>query len=196
MLKTKENIILIGGGGHCSSVIDVIEQQGLYNIAGIVDLKEKTGQKNSGYDIIGCDEDLNELSKEFRNFFITIGQLRSPQRRIEIYYILVQLKVHIPSIVSPMAFVSKHAAIGNGTVVMHMAQVNINAVIGNNCIINSKALVEHDASIGDHCHISTGALINGGTRVGEATFIGSGAVCREYIYIPARSFIKANSLVK
>lgn len=196
MLMTKENIILIGGGGHCSSVIDVIEQGGIYNIAGIVDLQEKIGQKNASYTIIGCDDDLNELSKEYRNFFITIGQIKSPQRRIEIYSKLVQLKVKIPTIISPVAFVSKHALIGKGTVVMHMAQVNINAVIGNNCIINSKALVEHDTSIGDHCHISTGALINGGTRVGEESFIGSGAVCREYLEIPARSFIKANSLVK
>ena len=196
MLKTKENIVLIGGGGHCSSVIDIIEQQGVYNIAGIIDLKGKIGQKNSGYTIIGCDDDLAQLSDEYRNFIITIGQLRSPQRRIEIYNLLIQLAVQIPVIVSPFAYVSKHATIGRGTVVMHMAQVNTNAAIGNNCIINSKALVEHDACIGDHCHISTGVLINGGTKVGDSTFIGSGAVCREYIEIPAWSIIKANSLVK
>lgn len=34
----KEQIILIGGGGHCKSCIDVIEQEGKYQIAGIVDL--------------------------------------------------------------------------------------------------------------------------------------------------------------
>ena len=36
----KEEIILIGGGGHCKSCIDVIEQEGKYQIAGIVDLPE------------------------------------------------------------------------------------------------------------------------------------------------------------
>ena len=29
--------ILIGGGGHCKSVIDVIEQEAKFEIAGIVD---------------------------------------------------------------------------------------------------------------------------------------------------------------
>ena len=36
----KQRIVLIGGGGHCKSCIDVIEQQGVYQIAGIVDLPE------------------------------------------------------------------------------------------------------------------------------------------------------------
>ncbi len=30
----------MGGGGHCKSCIDVIEQEGKYKIAGIVDAKE------------------------------------------------------------------------------------------------------------------------------------------------------------
>jgi sugar O-acyltransferase (sialic acid O-acetyltransferase NeuD family) len=196
MKKNKEEIILIGGGGHCSSVIDVIEQQDIYRIAGIVDLKEKLGGKNLGYSVIGCDDDLPLLIKNYRNFVITIGQLRTAERRIEIFKILIELSANMPVIISPHAFVSNNASTGEGTVIMHMAQVNVNAVIGKNCIINSKALIEHDVQIGDHCHISTGALINGGVKIGESSFVGSGAVCREYIEVPSGSFIKANSLVK
>ena len=32
-----KEIILIGGGGHCKSVIDVIESEGQFEIVGIVD---------------------------------------------------------------------------------------------------------------------------------------------------------------
>ncbi|MDZ7696624.1 MAG: N-acetylneuraminate synthase family protein [Deltaproteobacteria bacterium] len=45
----KEKIILVGGGGHCKSCIDVIEQEGRFAIAGIVDLPEKVDEK-----VIGC----------------------------------------------------------------------------------------------------------------------------------------------
>lgn len=196
MNRSKEDIILIGGGGHCSSVIDVIEQQGVYKIAGIVDLKEKLGEENLGYKVIGNDDDLPTLARDYKNFFITLGQLRTPLRRMELFQFLCELGVNLPFIISPFAYVSKHAYIGKGTVIMHMAQVNANATIGNNCIVNSKALIEHDSRISDHCHISTGAIVNGGTEIGEATFIGSGVVCREYIQIPSNSFIKATSLVK
>jgi len=196
MKKNKENIILIGGGGHCSSVIDVIEQQGIYVITGIVDLKEKIGQKNLGYSVFACDDDLPKLAKEYRNYIITIGQIETPQRRIEIFNLLLELSVHLPIISSPLAYVSKHAKVGNGTVIMHMAQVNANAVIGSNCIINSKALIEHDAIVGDNCHIATGAIINGGVKVGKDSFIGSGVVTKQYATIPDTSFIKASSLYK
>ncbi|NCC11311.1 MAG: acetyltransferase, partial [Bacteroidia bacterium] len=52
----KEKLLLIGGGGHCRSVIDVIEQENRFEIAGIIDKKELMGQEVLGYKIIGCDE--------------------------------------------------------------------------------------------------------------------------------------------
>ena len=44
----------------------------------------------------------------------------------------------LPVIVSPNAYVSKRAQIGNGTIIYHDAIVNTNAKIGKNCIINKK----------------------------------------------------------
>ena len=44
----KEKIILIGGGGHCRACIDVIEQEGRFTIAGIVDVPEKKQHNDSG----------------------------------------------------------------------------------------------------------------------------------------------------
>ncbi len=43
----KENIILVGGGGHCKSCIDVIEQENSFSIVGIVDISEKLGKKTN-----------------------------------------------------------------------------------------------------------------------------------------------------
>lgn len=192
----KEPIILIGGGGHCKSVIDVIEQQGKYEIIGIIDIPEKMNQEVLGYRIIGQDNDLPELVKKYNNFHITIGQLRNPEPRIKLYNELKKLKANLPVIVSPLAYVSRYATIDEGTTIMHYAIVNAGAKIGANCIINTRALIEHDAFIGNHCHISTGAIVNGGVKVGENSFYGSGAVSKEYISIPQNSFIKANSIVK
>lgn len=185
----KGKIILIGGGGHCKACIDVIEQEGNYQIAGIVDLPEMLDQQVLGYDIFATDKDLPALVKQNFYFLNTIGQIGSPQKRINIYEKLKSNSVKLASVVSPTAYVSKHARIGAGTIVMHYAVVNAGAKIGKNCIINSKALVEHDATIEDHCHISTGAIINGGVQVGSGTFVGSNAVCREYIKVGAQSVI-------
>jgi sugar O-acyltransferase (sialic acid O-acetyltransferase NeuD family) len=192
----KPKLILIGGGGHCKSCIDIIEQENKYEIAGILDVKEKIGEKISNYAFIGTDEDLEELSKKNNFFLITLGQIKSAEKRITLFNKLISLNANIPNVISPLAYVSKHSLIGKGTIIMHHAIVNAGAKVGDNCIINTKALIEHDALIEDHCHISTGAIINGGVKVGSGTFYGSGAVTREYTTIPANSFIKANSIAK
>jgi len=192
----KEKIILVGGGGHCKSCIDVIEQEEKFEIIGIVDVNDKIGEDVLNYKIIGDDDDLPYLVKEYNNFIITIGQLSSPDIRIKLFNIIKELGGQFPVIISPNAYVSRHSKLHEGTIVMHNAIINAGAVVGINCIINSKALIEHDAEIGDHCHISTASVVNGGVKIGNGTFYGSGAVSKQYIIIPEYSFIKANSIVK
>jgi len=190
-------IILIGGGGHCKSVIDVIELEGKFKIAGIIE-KDKTliGQKVLNYEIIGSDEDLEKLREKYKYAFVTVGQIKSPNLRIKIYEKLKKLNFKLPIIISPLAYVSKYSKIEEGTIIMHHALVNANVKVGKNCIINSKVLIEHDAVIEDFCHISTAGVINGGVCVKRGSFIGSNAVTKEYIEIKENSFIKAGSLVK
>jgi len=189
----KESILLIGGGGHCKSCIDVIELEGTYQIAGIVDFPEKRGQQVLGYPVIGSDEELPELLRTYPNVLITLGQIKTPDRRIALFQSLLKMGARFPVIQSPLAYLSPHAQIGEGTIVMHYALINAGARVGANCIINTKALVEHDAVIEDHCHIATGAIVNGGTTVGEGTFIGSQAVTKEYISIPKNTIIPFGS---
>ena len=192
----KEKIILIGGGGHCMYCIDVIEQEGRFTIAGIVDMPENEQHSVLGYPVIGTDANLAELIKSFPNVLITLGHIKSPARRMELHYNLLQTGAFFPVIRSPLAYVSPHAQVAEGTIVMHHALINSGASVGRNCIINTKSLVEHNAVIEDHCHISTGAVINGGVTIGRGSFVGSGSVTKEYTSIPANSFIKANSLMQ
>jgi len=191
-----KEILLLGGGGHCKSVIDVIEQEGKFKIAGIIDNNLKLGTKILDYEVIGKDEDLEKLRKKFNYAFITVGQIKSPDIRIKLFNLLKSLDYELPVIISPLAYVSKYSEIEEGSVIMHHALINANTKIGKNCIINTKALIEHDAKVEDFCHISTGAIINGGVIVRKNSFIGSNSVCKEYIKIKENSFIKAGSLVK
>jgi len=190
------DIILIGGGGHCKSVIDVIEQEGRFKIAGIVDKPELLGSKLFGYLIIGNDSDLDDLAKKYQYALITVGQIKSPLLRIKLFELAVKSGFILPTVVSPRAYLSKHAMVDKGSIIMHDALINANAKVGENCIINSKALIEHDVIIKDHCHISTNVVINGNVVVGSGSFIGSGAISKEGIKIDNNYFAKAGSIIK
>ena len=191
-----KEIILIGGGGHCRSVIDVIEQEGKFQIAGIIDKVELLGADVLGYPVIGNDFNIEKLAKKYSYALVTIGQIKSAEQRIKIFSLAIKAGFMLPVILSPRAYISKHAIIGNGTVVMHDALINANVLIGDNCIINSKALIEHDSKVSDHCHISTNTTINGNVIIESECFIGSGSVIRESSTIERNSFIKAGSLIK
>jgi sugar O-acyltransferase (sialic acid O-acetyltransferase NeuD family) len=190
----KEKIVLLGGGGHCHSVIDVIEQENKYQIVGIIDKKELFGTNVLGYKIIASDDDLEEIYKTCKNAIITVGQIESNHVRVKLFNKLKEIGFNLPIIISPIAYVSKHSFIDEGTVVMHHAFINANVKIGKNCIINSKALIEHDVIIEDNCHISTASVINGAVLVKANTFFGSNATSKQSVEISG--FIKAGSLEK
>jgi sugar O-acyltransferase (sialic acid O-acetyltransferase NeuD family) len=189
----KPRLILIGGGGHCASCIDVIEQEGKFEIVGIVD-NDNAARTLLGYFIVGGDDSLLQLRASCEYALVTVGQIKSPSVRIRLYEDAKSYGFQFPVVISPRAYVSRHAKIGEGTIVMHDALINSRAAIGINCIINTKALVEHDALVEDHCHISTAATINGGCIVGKGTFVGSNAVTKECAQTREGDFIKAGAL--
>ena len=77
----KKKLILIGGGGHCKSCIDVIEQTNRFEIIGIIDLPEKVSESILDYPIIGTDEQTLSFKDKTDFFFITIGQIGLPKQR-------------------------------------------------------------------------------------------------------------------
>lgn len=176
---SKPNLILIGAGGHAHACIDVIEQHGQYQIAGLVGTPEEMHVQHLGYPVIATDSGLPELAKMYHYAFITVGQIRSPDCRFRLYQQATVLGFQLPIIIAPTAHVSRHATIGAGSIVMHGAIVNAGARVGINSIINSRALLEHDTTVEDHCHVSTGAILNGDVNMGTGSFVGSGSIIKE-----------------
>ncbi|MCK4662454.1 MAG: NeuD/PglB/VioB family sugar acetyltransferase [Bacteroidales bacterium] len=190
-----KDLILIGGGGHCISCIDVIEKEGKYRIAGIIDLKSKVGSKILEYPIIGTDEDIPKIIKEYSFFHITLGFIKNPHRRLTLMNKLNKWGVSFPKIISPYAYISNHSTIGDGTIIMHNALINIGVSVGSHCIINTKAIVEHNSIIGNNTHISTSSVINGDCKVGNNCFIGSNSVMKNNICIKNNIIIGTGSVV-
>jgi len=184
-----DEIVLIGGGGHCKSAIDVIEQENKFRIVGIVDKPELVGSDVLGYPIIAKDSDLGFLAEKYRYALVTTGQIKSPVLRRRLFDLAEKAGFFFPVVVSPRAYVSRYATVGKGTIVMHDAVIASNASVGVNCIINSKALLEHDSVIGNFCHIATASVVNGGVHIKDSSFIGSGSIIKQNVFIGPGSII-------
>ncbi len=189
----KKKIILIGGGGHCGAVIDVIESTDQYEIMGVID--EKTDELKLNYKVLGDDREILNYKANDVEFLITIGKIGANKRRVELYEFLKKNECRLAKIISPFAYVSKNTSIGEGTIIMHHAVVNANASVGENCILNTKSLVEHDVVIGKHTHISTASVVNGCVRIGSDVFLGSHATVNLGLEICDQVSIASSSLV-
>jgi sugar O-acyltransferase (sialic acid O-acetyltransferase NeuD family) len=191
----KTPLILIGGGGHCRSCIDVVESTDTFSIEGILDEAAVPGSEVLGYKVLGNDSLVPDLTAKGYSFLITVGHIKSAAVRIKIFESLRQCGSTLATVVASSARVSRHAEIGAGTIVMHSAQVNAGAKVGVNTILNTGSLVEHDAVVGDHVHLSTQAVINGGADIGNASFIGSNAVINQGCKIAPDSVIGSSSVI-
>jgi len=189
----KRRLLLIGAGGHCHSCIEAIESTQRFQIHGIIGIAKEVGRSVLGYDIIGTDDDLPSVMQDCKQAMVTLGQIKSAAKRMEMYSRLSQLGAETPSIIASSAVVSRHATVGPGTIVMHGAIINAGADVGSNVIVNSSALIEHDARVGDHCHISTAATVNGSVSIGDETFIGSNSVIHQTVRVGRRVVVGAGS---
>lgn len=190
----QRNLILVGGGGHCKSVIEVAESTGA-RIAGILDTVENVRKKVLGYNIIGTDDLIPEWV-ERAEFVVTVGHIKDASVRIRLHEKIEVAGGRLATLIASTAHVSKYAEIGVGCVIMHQAMVNAGAKIGKGCIINTLANIEHDAVIGDYCHISTGAMVNGDCTVGTGTFLGSQSVMVNGVSIVKGCVIAAGTMVR
>lgn len=192
----RKKLVLIGGGGHCRSCIDVIELTNKFEIIGVLDDAFSIGDNIYGYPCLGNDDHISELIKQECVFLICIGQIYSSKAREKCFLFIKKIGGELATVISPRAWIARGVSIGEGTIVMHDALINSQASVGDNCIINTKALIEHDALVSNHTHVSTGVLINGSAKVGESCFIGSGAVLVELASVPNGEFVKANTTFK
>lgn len=192
---SKPQLLLVGAGGHANSCIDVIEQEGKFEIAGLIGRSSEVGTRNCGYEVIGNDSNLETLYGEFKFAFVAIGHVDSAETRIHLYHKIKKIGFQVPTIKSKFSYVSKHASIGEGTIVMHDVIVNSGVDIGQNCILNTRSIIEHNVNVSDHCHISTGAIVNGGVSIGKGTFIGSGSVIRDNLSIGDNCFAGMGTII-
>lgn len=187
-------LLLVGGGGHCRSILDVLNTTDML-ARGIVD-NNSSLHKVFNIPVVGTDDDLEYLHSQFSAAFVTVGQIKNSAVRRCLFIKLQDIGYFIPIICSSLAHISQWATVDEGTAVMHYAIINAGSHIGKNCIINTRAIIEHDVSVGAHCHISTGAIINGGVCIGEGVFIGSGALIREGVCIGEGSVIGMGAIIR
>jgi sugar O-acyltransferase (sialic acid O-acetyltransferase NeuD family) len=193
-LKAKEKLVVFGAGGHAKVVIDVIEQQGHYEIAGLLDDDiRRRGQRFFGYPVLGTRADLPALlSAQLRHAIVAIGDNAG---RAAVAALLHRDGWQFGSAVHPRASIGRGVNLGPGCVVMAGCVVNADASLGAQVIINTGATVDHDCRIDDAVHIAPGCHLCGGVSVGHGSLLGAGSIVTPGVRIGCNAIVGAGSTV-
>jgi len=193
-MKTK--LLLIGAGGHCKVILDLLFGSEKYDVSGIIDLKERVSGNIFGVPVIGTDSDLPKFFKKgIKHCFISVGSVGDSDLRAKLYGLAREAEFIFPNLIHPSALVSSKSMMGHGNYVAPGAILNAGARIGNNCIINTGVIVEHDCKVGDFVHLSPGSILSGNVIVGDRSHLGAGSVVIQGLEIGANVIIGAGSVV-
>ncbi len=195
-MEEKRKLILVGGGGHCKSVLDAAERMNCFDEIVITDPVLEKGSMVLGHKVAGTDDELPFLFKAgYKEAFVTVGSIKTTVIRRKITERLKEIGFKLPEIIDPSAVVSEHAEIGEGTFVGKNAVINADAKVGRMAIINSGAIIEHECQIGDFSHVSVGALLCGNVTVEDDVFIGAGSRLMQGIIIGGKTVVGMGSTV-
>lgn len=191
-----KKLLLIGGGGHCRSVLDSLLQTNQYSEIGIIDKKENIRKMILGVTIVGCDDDLSKLYQDGYHYaFVTVGSIGNPKLRIKLFKILEEIGFQVPNIIDLTATVSDNANLEKGIFVGKNSVINVGSSIRQGAIINTASIIEHDCIIGEHSHIAPGAVLCGEVEVGANTHIGARSVIKQQVKIGSNTMIGMGSVV-
>ncbi len=190
-----EQIVLLGGGGHCKSILDSILASGKFEVYGIIDNQPKF-KSMFGIPFIGGDEFLPDLiSKGIINIFITVGSVGNTQIRRKIYKKCRNLGFNFPNIIDKTATVSRNSKISQGVFIGKNVVINSDVIISDFAIINSGAIIDHECSVGEFSHISPGATLCGNVKIGSDTHIGANATVIQGITVADHTLVGAGCVI-
>lgn len=190
-----KQVILFGAGGHAESVAGVIEAEGKYTIAGLVDSKKSIGSFVFGYEVLGREGHLLDIVSKInsKEGLVCIGD--NYQR----HALTGRIKNMIPDFnfiatIHPSAAVSHDVIIGSGTVVMAQAAINHGCRVGEGCIVNTKSSLDHNSVMEDFSSLAPGVTCGGQVHIGFCSAVGLGANVLGKIAIGNYTIIGAGTL--
>lgn len=192
----KEQILIVGASGHAKVIIDIIEKEGKYDIAGLIDGNKKVGDELLGYKILGNESHIPELIKTGLEFSVIIAIGDNWTRHL----VKEKIKETTPNVkfasaIHPSAQLAKGVKIGKGAVIMAGAVINSDTEIGDFTIVNTNASIDHDGHMLPFSSLAPGVTVGGNVTIGSFSAVSIGAVVKHKILIGDHSVIGAGSVL-
>jgi sugar O-acyltransferase (sialic acid O-acetyltransferase NeuD family) len=172
-------LVLIGGGGHASDVLQAVEainaDRPTYHVVGVLDDHDVDPRRFAGRGVahIGPVDDVAIVDAAY---VLCLGW---PWTRHAVARRVGERGGPAPPIVHPSADVGVGVELGPGSVVLGHAHLSPFVRLGAHALVSYLASVGHDTTFGDHVSVMPNAAVSGEVAGGHRVLVGTGAVVRE-----------------
>ena len=188
-------LVLVGGGGHASDVLQAIEalndRGATYLVVGILDDAEVDPRRfdSRGVHQIGDVDDLDQIDA---HWVVAAGWPTTRQALVE--RIGTAGRAADP-IIHPVADVGVGVELAPGTVVLGGAHLSPFVRIGAHSLVSYGATVGHDTTFGDFASVMPNAAVSGDVVAGHGVLVGTGACVLEGLRLGDRAQVGAGAVV-
>lgn len=183
-----EKLLLVGAGGFGRVVLE--HASAFYDCAF---LDDGDAAIVDGAPVIGKTGDMASFYPEYKLLLVTIGNNMLRER---LYKDAAYIGFTFPNIIHPSAYISPHAHIGTGCVILNNAVVQNNAKCGDGCILNPGVELHHDSAIGSCCLVYTNSVIRSLTMVGNRVWIGSNVTISTSATVSDDTIVEDGNVIK
>ena len=182
-----KQLIIIGAGGHATSVCSVAMSAG-FEVVCFVD-PARCGESLLGIEIV---ESVRPYLPGDMSLAVAVG---ANFKREQVFGELGVSPDRFPPLIHPSAVVCTHAFVGNGTVVMPNVTIGPNSRVGAFCLLNTNSSIDHDCEMADFSSIAPGVNTGGDVRIGGRSAVSLGARVKHGVTIGADTVVGANAYV-
>lgn len=191
-----ERIFVAGASGLAGVVVDIVEREGRYAIAGVIAPNLEPGTERFGYPVLGADEDVPRLMAEHgvRAAVVAIGD-NWTRHQVKTHLAQLAPQLEFPAAVHPSVQLARGASIGRGTIATAGVVLSAGARVGDAGFLAVNASIGHDNAIGDFVMFGPTAATAGNVRIGAFSVLGMGACVIQGVTIGEHTVIGAGATV-
>lgn len=192
-----KRVVIIGAGAHGREVAEILRHQhsrpeAPEAIGFVDDNLELRGRIIAGLPVLGNwtwfeEAAAAEIAVICASGFSNVRYQMAQRARA--------LGLSFANAISPMAYLSPNARIGEGVVIYANTTACTGSSIGDHAIINAGAVISHDTQLGDYTTVNPGVNLAGNVSVGEGCFLGIGCSVIQGITIGAWTTVGAGAAV-
>ncbi len=189
-----QRIALLGGGGHASEVLGLVErlvELGSHYEVAVGDDEWSRPDRFLGRSslLVSISDALDAMDR----YVVAVGY---PESREALALRAQQANaVPVEPLVHPAAVVGTGAALGAGTVLQGGGWLSPLVQVGSHAYVGYGAKVGHDSVVGDYCSLMPNCFVGGDVEIGVGTVIGAGATVLQGVVVGERAVVGAGAVV-